>query len=608
MPPPLTVAVSSRPIPRFSVPGDAQAASPSRPVEKDNVLSANLTPAKPSAVGGVGECTRYTTGVDKAGSDSDRQKDTVRLPTLSKKRRRLSHEPKSPSTSGVSSVPAEHPDRGSYASELLNYFRSGSVDVPRMLLNMPPDFDVNLVVDGEGHTALHCAAMLGNTRVVQVLVQQRANLGCVNVAGQTPLMRSVMFPNSHDNRMFTEVLELLHPTVFVRDCEGRTVLHHAVRLASANSRAARYYVECLVDRILLNYDELSPLVDAPDANGDTALTLAARFLDRRLVKLLLKAGGDPSVRNSEGMSADDYATEFLEQGYTVGGGGFCGVAGKDGSGPDAGAARQPEHHDPGAAARVLPLLQRYVGGAWNSGGGPAEDAGAAAPPARALPAGRGAAAVDAVAQTARKIAETGAQLDEVTRVLCRARDEAEDARRTIEALRPETELIPRLRDQVRELEADLRRTIHRNQRLKLRSLVHQLSEQIEREDQDRRDGPPPTGRRPGGGGDDDGGGAREDLLAEARSLRDALAALQHDRRDLVEEMVHLRSQAGGPRQTEYRRLIARCCDVDPDEVDGMIRSLLESVRSGGSGGGGDERKKIHHQDGMFAARGGTSTI
>ncbi|PVU84755.1 hypothetical protein BB559_007430 [Furculomyces boomerangus] len=57
--------------------------------------------------------------------------------------------------------------------------------------------------------------------------------------------------------------------------------------------------------IIRNADFLA-FLDLKDINGDTALSIAARLNDRRLIQLLLSAGASVSVRNRAGLKPSDY--------------------------------------------------------------------------------------------------------------------------------------------------------------------------------------------------------------------------------------------------------------------------------------------------------------
>ncbi|KAG0319116.1 hypothetical protein BGZ97_002719 [Linnemannia gamsii] len=63
---------------------------------------------------------------------------------------------------------------------------------------------------------------------------------------------------------------------------------------------------------------------------------------------------------------------------------------------------------------------------------------------------------------------------------------------------------------------------------------------------------------------------------EAETLRTKLEELQKRRKERMDEMVALKSQQG-KRRHEYQRLIALCCNVSMDQVDGLLQPLLTSL-------------------------------
>ena len=89
-----------------------------------------------------------------------------------------------------------------YSRQILDYFVNDSQQVPEFLNAPPADFDPNVVIDEDGHTALHWAAAMSRIRVVKLLIQAGADLFRANAQGQTALMRSVQFTNSYDLRRF----------------------------------------------------------------------------------------------------------------------------------------------------------------------------------------------------------------------------------------------------------------------------------------------------------------------------------------------------------------------------------------------------------------------
>lgn len=198
-----------------------------------------------------------------------------------------------------------------YGDQILEYFISDSNQIPSVLINPPPDFDPNMAIDDDGHTSLHWACAMGRIRIVKLLLTAGADVFKVNKAGQTALMRSVMFANNYDVRKFQELHELLHRSTLNIDNYNRTVFHHVVDVAMTKGKthAARYYMEIILGRLAGYPKELADVINFQDEDGETALTMAARCRSKRLVKLLIDHGADPKVVNGDGKSAEDYILE-----------------------------------------------------------------------------------------------------------------------------------------------------------------------------------------------------------------------------------------------------------------------------------------------------------
>ncbi|TDL29086.1 apses-domain-containing protein [Rickenella mellea] len=199
----------------------------------------------------------------------------------------------------------------SYCDEILEYFISDTNQIPQVLINPPVDFDPNMAIDDDGHTALHWASAMGRVRVVKLLLTAGADIFKVNKSGQTALMRSVMFANNYDVRKFPELYELLHRSTLNIDNFNRTVFHHIVDVAMTKGKthAARYYMETILQRLAEYPKELADIINFQDEDGETALTMAARCRSKRLVKLLIDHGADPKIMNRDSKSTEDYILE-----------------------------------------------------------------------------------------------------------------------------------------------------------------------------------------------------------------------------------------------------------------------------------------------------------
>ncbi|KAI6047058.1 hypothetical protein EDC04DRAFT_581319 [Pisolithus marmoratus] len=202
-------------------------------------------------------------------------------------------------------------DSRAYSDQILEYFISDTNQIPPILISPPADFNPNMAIDDDGHTALHWASAMGRLRIVKLLLTAGADIFKVNKAGQTALMRSVMFANNYDVRKFPELYELLHRSTLNIDNYNRTVFHHIIDVAMSKGKthAARYYMETVLNRLADYPKELADVINFQDEDGETALTMAARCRSKRLVKLLIDHGADPKIRNRDGKSTEDYILE-----------------------------------------------------------------------------------------------------------------------------------------------------------------------------------------------------------------------------------------------------------------------------------------------------------
>jgi len=187
--------------------------------------------------------------------------------------------------------------------------------IPDLLISddAPQDFNTELVIDDQGHTALHWAAALARDKVVELLIERGANILRTNYAGETALMRACMVVNNYEQRSFDRILELLQKSVLVGDSNDRTFLHHIAltSLIEGREEAAAYYLRCTL-KLLHERKHLHGLLDIQDANGDTALNIAARGDSKILVERLIDAGASNQVSNHNGIKPEDYDGSDLE--------------------------------------------------------------------------------------------------------------------------------------------------------------------------------------------------------------------------------------------------------------------------------------------------------
>jgi ankyrin repeat protein len=194
-------------------------------------------------------------------------------------------------------------------AKLLSLFHTDE-DV-RGVLGEAPEF-IDMVIDNQGHTALHWACALAKVSVMTQLIELGADIHRGNYAGETPLIRSVLTTNHAEAGTFDQLLEQLAPSIRTLDQAYRSVLHHVSLIAGVKGRAssARQYMASLLEHVAKQGGAtLKTLVDVSDVHGDTALNVAARVGNKGLITLLLDAGADKAKANKLGLRPVDFGVE-----------------------------------------------------------------------------------------------------------------------------------------------------------------------------------------------------------------------------------------------------------------------------------------------------------
>jgi regulatory protein SWI6 len=198
--------------------------------------------------------------------------------------------------------------------------------------------ELDTPIDASCNTALIWAATLGRRYLLKALIARGASMFRVNSSGETALMRSCLVTNNLELGSFPEILELLGPSIEIRDSRGRTVLHH-IAVTSAvkgRSQASKYHLETLLEFVVRQGSQpnsqqsftnqplalktlgigrfMSEVVNIQDRSGDTALNIAARIGNRSIISQLLEVGADASIANRSNLSPMDFGvgdpTEF----------------------------------------------------------------------------------------------------------------------------------------------------------------------------------------------------------------------------------------------------------------------------------------------------------
>ncbi|KAI5793160.1 hypothetical protein EDC01DRAFT_717384 [Geopyxis carbonaria] len=435
--------------------------------------------------------------------------------------------------------------RISYSDELLDYFMTKDIEVPEFLNNPPPDFDVNEIIDTEGHTAIHWAAAMGDLKVIDLLVRAKANIFATNKRGETPLMRAVLFTNNHDRKSFPRLVETLRGTIFLHDKFHSTVFHHIAATTSSRNKllAARFYDEVLLQKLSEAHtiDEIAHFLNAKDMHGDTALTISARNDAKKCVRTLLGYTASADIPNNRGETADRLimASEERRQAPHR-----C-----SSSSPFTGT------HDP----PLNPSLPPYL---------PHTSEAAIAATKKVIP--LMAEMLEGLATAFdRELQDKEEDHQQAHQLLAASTAEIEAVRMAAhEALLPydgdDAVLAAdsaRLQAEAAALAEELRATLERNQGFELSQWIH--TEELAEQSTD--------------------GEVTEAELLERMSAARALAAAQSDRQALMDTIVRAfaRSGAGG-KMGDYRRLIALSCGLLPDDVEKLLPEILKDLEAGGA--------------------------
>jgi regulatory protein SWI6 len=204
-------------------------------------------------------------------------------------------------------------------------------DHPAFLKLSGDEFEIP--IDATCNTALHWAATLARIGLVKKLLERGFNIRRANSGGETALIAACQARNNLDQSSFPQLLDLLGPSIEVRDRRGRTLLHHIAVSSAMKGRApvGRYYLESLLEFVVrqgsiaqatsldgLNgngQNHSSPMtlarfmteiVNAQDKSGDTALNLAARTSTTSIIDQLLEVGADPNIPNRGGLAPVDF--------------------------------------------------------------------------------------------------------------------------------------------------------------------------------------------------------------------------------------------------------------------------------------------------------------
>lgn len=431
---------------------------------------------------------------------------------------------------------------------LMNLFMDTSQVANLSHLNLaqilPADLDPDTPIDDQLHTALHWASALAQMTLVSTLVSFGAEPTRGNRDGETPLIRGVLATNNHDSEGFPALVEALAPSIRTTDNHGRTVLHHIALIAGVKGRkaSAKYYMESVLEYIAKREaGDFAALVDAQDQNGDSALHIAARVGSKGLVNMLLEVGATQH-HNKLGLLPADFGVDEGQQ-----------TPGRDGSGSPAAAAEAstaaivPAENSKDVMHKINDMVSKLTEEFQSE-----------------------------LTSKSTSLEETRQQLRAATRDLTERRKAVEQHK-----------------EQVQQMEA---------RRTRISCLERALASEARFDWTGRCDAHgSPTTRDPAFAYSDqscltlshmpsDGQPASAEPAGTLAGLPTSLDGLAQARRmaqwysraiGLLRQRIEQPKGSNVDLEKRYQRIVALCCGIQPDQVDGMLPQLLTAVESDG---------------------------
>lgn len=169
--------------------------------------------------------------------------------------------------------------------------KKGHMPLFFLLLESRVDLNARETQTGLEKTALHCAAELGNKKIITALLERGASVDLRDSNGRTALINAIMF------RHFSVARALLDSgaDINLRDNEGITALHCAVYSTRKTSNDTEQLIRSLVSK--------GAAVDHLDLNNTTPLYLAIARNHNAIVKLLLEYGANLLLQSDRGYDA-----------------------------------------------------------------------------------------------------------------------------------------------------------------------------------------------------------------------------------------------------------------------------------------------------------------
>ncbi|SAM09706.1 hypothetical protein [Absidia glauca] len=466
-----------------------------------------------------------------------------------------------------------------YAHKLLAHFLSETKEMPALLQRPPRDLDVNVIIDDDGHTCLHWAAVMGQVATVQRLIRIGADVYRVNYKGQTALMRSVLYTNNYDQKSFDQLLNLLSGTIFNIDKSDQTVFHHVATTANGKGKmhASRYYMENLLNKLAHNRSELISILNVQDVCGDTALTIVSKIGNRRLVRLLIDAGASTEIANENGMTSQDYLAALdQEKGLDT----TTATAGSATPSNSGASLYQSEEMTREQIRQKVDAMYKTM-----LSGNPTT-----APSISHW-------VDDLAASYERDLTQKENMIKEIQRDITAATKRLEEIGRAAEPLEEDMQQDIQLAlDEKEQLANEIRRLLLYVQKTRLEQSIKENEEKESASETITKPPTPPTrGSVEASSSEtlitdpaatkvnnDEENGDDSDTARTLRALHTEFDQLQKSRQQLTDDIMEQQTTICEKRIQNYKRLISMCCNIAYENVDSMLAPILASFDEAGA--------------------------